>query len=217
MECAIRFDPNDVHRRLKALGLTFEECMRVVNAMVAAFNGCTDNDPPTAAGWDAWRFGTRTFRDVKRSHGWEKDDQDNLSTIVHPDRAFRIAVVNTNEATGVREAQPKNKSAKGSGSERAVRLNREPPLPIPEFLKEYEEALAAAARSDAPIWYLCAYISNDAVRAELSFPMTVEGGYLCNWRERIILIDQNGPVCDVRGRDDDDYGPDFDIPVRRKR
>ena len=51
----------------------------------------------------------------------------------------------------------------------------------------------------------------------LSFPMTVEGGYLCNWRERIILIDQNGPVCDVRGRDDDDYGPDFDIPVRRKR
>ncbi|PAV66197.1 hypothetical protein WR25_25306 [Diploscapter pachys] len=67
MECAIWFDPNDVERRLKTLGLTFEECVRVVNAMVAAFNGCTDNDPPTAAGWDAWRFGTRTFRDIAPS------------------------------------------------------------------------------------------------------------------------------------------------------
>ena len=216
MECAIWYDPADVRQRLKELDLTFEECMRVVDSMVGAFNGFTENDPPTAAGWDAWRYGTRSFRDIKRSQKWEKDDQDNLSTIVHPSRKFRIAVVNTNESTGILAAKPKNKSAKGHGSEKAVMLNRQPPLPLPEFIKHFEDALAAAARSDARIWYLCAYITGEAVRAELSFPMTVESGYLSDWKERIILIDPDGPVCNADRSGDDDYGPDFDIPVRRK-
>lgn len=216
MECAVWHKPHDVRSRLKRLDLTFEDCMSVVEAMVAACNGGTDNDPPTARGWDAWRYGTRRFREVKRPDGWEKDDQENLSTIVHPSAKFRIAVANTNEATGILNGTPKNKSAKGVGSERAVELNRQPPLPLPEFLEHFEKAKAAAARAGARIWYLCVHIDGELVRAELSFPTTVEGGFLGDWEERIILIDPKGPVCESDRSSGDDYAPDFDIPVRRK-
>lgn len=62
--------------------------MAVFDAMKAAAGGATENDPPSARGWDTWRFGVRRWREIKRPHGWEKNDSENISTIVHPDLEF---------------------------------------------------------------------------------------------------------------------------------
>lgn len=63
-------------------------------------------------------------------------------------------------------------------------------------------------------WYLLCHRQGDAVRAELSLPVVVNGGGRIElWRERIILpvIDLGqGPAPVI------DSGPDLDVPVHRK-
>jgi hypothetical protein len=190
--------------------------MEAFDAMVAAVGGCTDNDPPSAKGWDGWRFGVRRWREIKRPHGWEKNDAENISTIVHPQLQFRIAVANTDEATGLIVAEPRSRSSKGDGSKRAVELNNSPPLPLPGFREEFDRQLRAAAAASCHIWYFCGYIEGQVRRLELSKPTSIQGGHFCGWEERIILIDGNGPVCGRSSGRDDDYGPDVEVIVRRK-
>ena len=216
MPSLVRIEPYDVQVALAALDLTFEECMAAFEAMAAAVGGCTDNDPPTAPGWDAWRFGVRRWREIKRSQGWLKNDAENICTIVHPKAAFRIAVANTDESTGIVSANPRSRSVKGDGSRRAVALNNSPPLPLPEFIEEFERQLKAAAAAQAHIWYFCAYIQGDVRRLELSKPTGIVGGHFSGWDERIILIDKDGPVCGRSKPIDEIYGPDVEVVVRRK-
>lgn len=214
--CVVVSSPTEVRSRLRQLDLTFEECAQVVEAMVAAANGCTENDPPSARGWDSWRFGVRRWRDIKRPQGWLKDETENLSTVVHPDAKFRIAVSNTNEATGLLAGRPDSRSSKGDGSKRAVDINRQPPLPIPEFEEEFERQLRAAAAARAHIWYLCVFNDGENIRAELSKPARIESGHFVGWQERIILMDEDGPVTE-RKTGTDDFGSDVEVTVRRKR
>lgn len=216
MKTIILSSSPEIRARLRQLGLTFEECMEVIEAMIAAANGCTDNDPPSARGWDSWRFGVRRWREIKRQQGWEKDETENLSTIVHPDGEFRIAVSNTDEGTGILAGQPKSKSIKGDGSRRAVEMNQQPPLPFPEFQAEFDRQLRAAAAAHVHIWYLCLFNDGNSIRAELSKPTRIEGGHFVGWQERIILIDQDGPVSLRAVVNNDDFGPDVEVTVRRK-
>lgn len=216
MSCLVRIEPYDVQAALAALDLTFEECMAAFEAMTAAVGGCTENDPPTAPGWDARRFGVRRWREIKRSQGWLKNDAENICTIVHPKASFRIAVANTDESTGIVSAKPRSRSVKGDGSRRAVALNNSPPLPLPEFVEEFERQLKAAAAARSHIWYFCAYIQDDVRRLELSKPTGIVGGHFSGWDERIILIDRDGPVCGRTKPIDEIYGPDAEVVVRRK-
>ncbi len=208
--------PADVRARLRQLDLSFEEAMQAFAAMTAAYGGCTDNDPPSARGWDAWRFGVRRWRELKRPMGWAKNDAENISTIVHPSADFRIAVANTDEGTGIAGGQPRSRSVKGDGSRRAVALNHSPPLPLPGFREEFDRQLRAAAEARAHIWYFCAFIEGDERRLELSKPSSIEGGHFHGWDDRIILIDLDGPVCGRGTAATDDYGPDVEVTVRRK-
>lgn len=216
MECVILDSPPEVRARLRQLDVEYEECVEVVKAMIGAANGCTDNDPPSARGWDSWRFGVRRWRDLKRPQGWLKDETENLSTIVHPDAKFRIAVSNTDESTGLRSGHPRSKTMKGDGSRRAVDFNRQPPLPIPEFQEEFRRQLLAAAAAHAQIWYLCLFNDGETVRAELSKPGGIEAGHFAGWQERIILIDDDGPVGDRSVVEDGDFEPDVEVTVRRR-
>jgi hypothetical protein len=216
VECVVVDSPPDVRARLRQLDIDYEECIEVVKAMIAAANGCTDNDPPSARGWDSWRFGVRRWRDIKLPQGWHKDETENLSTVVHPDAKFRIAVSNTDESTGLRWGHPKSRTVKGEGSRRAVDLNRQPPLPIPEFEEAFKRQLLSAAAAQAQIWYLCLFNDGESVRAELSKPGGIEGGHFIGWHERIILMDDEGPVGDRAIIADNDFGPDVEVKVRRR-
>ena len=58
-------NPIEVVNRLEELGVTRDELLEVVDAMVSARADCTSNDPPGAPGWSSWRMGTRRLREVK--------------------------------------------------------------------------------------------------------------------------------------------------------
>ena len=214
-EAAVYFRPEDADARLWRLArLQRQDLMEALVAAVAAVGACTDNDPPTARGYDAWRFALRRLRDVLRPQGWEKYDTANFSTIVsHPAR-IRIAVVNTDDATGDPRIYPTNRSRKGANSDRASQINQFV-LPFAEWTEiEPEEAAIPGYAT----WYLCIYVEGHQVRAELSLPTRMEGGYFADWGERIILTSSGdgwSSATDMPELGDDD-GPVFEVPITRR-
>lgn len=212
---SVYYEPSDVDLRLGALGgLERLNLLLGVEAAVAAVGGCTDNDPPAARGWDCWRAATRRLREIHRALGWEKDDTANFSTIVHSGHRIKIAVANTDDATGNRLVAPTNRSRNGATSDRASQINQMV-LPFTEWRSETEPERAVTP--GYATWYLCIFVDGDRVRAELSMPTRLDGGYFVEWSERIILIssdeDWARPAVPVFG---DDPGPEFEVPVFRK-
>jgi hypothetical protein len=206
--------PEDADARLLRLGgLRRADLMEAVAAAVAAVGACTDNDPPTARGYDAWRSALRRLREVMRPQGWEKDDTGNFSTVVNRSARVRIAVVNTDDATGNARVYPTNRSRKGSHADRASQINQFN-LPFPEWAETEPEDAAIPGYAT---WYLCVHVEGQRVRAELSLPTKVEGGYFADWKERILLVssddDWSGTGLPEIGDDD---GPVFEVPVSRK-
>lgn len=54
----------EVANRLAERGTSRDLMMAVLDAMVAAKNECTENDPFGSRGWRAWQMGTRRNREV---------------------------------------------------------------------------------------------------------------------------------------------------------
>jgi hypothetical protein len=212
-----RDDPTDVANRLEKLGWTFDELMEIVHAMVRARNDCTENDPIGAPGYMAWKTGTRRLREIGRPKGLEKDETDQIPSAVDPKRGLKFTVSNTDDGTSLKDRIPQNNNRKGPGLDRIVKKNQ-------ETLFDYMDApykvipLSTAKKQPGIIqcWHLCVYNEVDDVRAELSCPVGVEGGYFVDFIERIVLCGPGGPGPKVsRMRPGDDS--DFDIPVYRKR
>jgi hypothetical protein len=185
--------------------------------MVSARHSCTDNDPSSAPGWMAWKDGTRRLREIGRAKGLSKAEFDQIPCIVDEKRKLRFSVANTDDGTAIEKRIPQNRSKKGPGTERAATDNQG------SLFDNLEDALNVIPLSRSnPVpgiivsWFVLTYCEGDEVRAELSCPTAVEGGFFSNFYERIVLI---GPSDDgpsgVRRKLPDD-GPEFDIPVIRK-
>jgi hypothetical protein len=222
MPTKILKDQIEVGNRLETLNFTREELLEVADAMIGAKAECTDNDPPGARGWLSYRWGTRRLREVKLTQeDWEKDDTDQIASILNKKLSIRVAVSNTDDGTGIDDPDryPQNRSKKGGATDRAVHVNQ---LSFMEALDASVKvvALRAEDRPSGPVitWYLCVYSEGDVFRAELSCPVGIDGGFFTGFVERIFLIgadDDSGEP--LRRRTDD--GPDhseFDIPVTRK-
>lgn len=219
--CAlIRVTPLEIDDRLNDFGIVRDQLIAIVHAMVAAKAECTDNDPPSAPGWSSWRHGTRRAREIFRSKGWLKDDA-GLSTIVNHSLGMRIAVANTDDATGIAsdEVNPQNVSRKGAATDRAVDGNQKslfrdlpPDEKIIPFVPRERHTSAYAT------YYVCVFGEGVEVRAEFSCPIKVVDGFFVGFSERIILVKPGewppAPM-DKREEPDSDV-TEFDIPVRRK-
>jgi hypothetical protein len=214
MPMVVRSEPWEVDHRLAELGLTREVLIEVVRACAAAHGACTDNDPPNAKGIEVWRWGVRRLREILRPQGFDKDDTGGFSTVVHHERKLRIAVINTDEMTGVPGNHiPQNRARKGPNSQRAAAVN--------QLLPGVESWPMLTAAGQAPVstyatWHLCVYIDGEAVRAELSLLNGFDSGYFTECRERIILLGLGDwdDLDSIQGPED--LGPDFDVDVRRK-
>ena len=214
MAAILRVEAWDVDQRLDQLGLDRERLVDVVRACVAAHGGCTDNDPANAKGWEVWRWGVRRLRELYRSEGFEKDDTGGFATLVNPPLRYRIAVVNTDDATGiVGDRIPQNRSRKGPASEEAVSANVQflPGVDWPRRTAAGREPIA-----DFSTWHLCIYVDGDVVRAELSLLVEFEAGYFTDCYERIILLGAGDWEKLELGGADRDAGPEFEVDVRRK-
>lgn len=212
-----RDGPIDVANRLDELGWSADQLLDVVFAMVKARNDCTENDPLGAGGWMAWKSGTRALREIGRPMGLEKNDADGIPSLIDRRRGLKFTVSNTDDGTALRDRIPQNNNKKGVGQGRIIQDNQSS---LFEIMDAPHKVVPISTIRKQPgvilCWHLCVYSNVDDVRAELSCPVGMEGGYFIDFIERIKLIgpsEGGGP--DVRRlRPDDDS--EFDIPVIRK-
>jgi hypothetical protein len=211
-------NPVEVDNRLDSLGWKREELLEVVDAMVRARYNCTDNDPSGAAGWMAWKDGTGRLREIGRSNGLHKAEFDQIPVVLDQGRKLRFSVSNTDDGTAIKSRIPQNCSKKGPGTERAITGNQG------SLFDGHEEIFKVVPISRARpqpglivSWFLCTYSEGDEVRAELSCPIAVQGGFFADFSERLVLIGPDDDSGGVRRKlDDDRDGSEFDIPVVRK-
>jgi hypothetical protein len=220
--------PIEVVNRLEELGMPDRDTLiAVAEAMVSARTECTDNDPPGAPGWSSWRMGTRRLREETLSKdGWERDDTDQIPSVVCRARNIRIAVSNTDDGTcdeGGRS--PQNSSKKGAATDRAIQVNQGSFFDVLDASLTNVVAFPGNDDASTPTlitWYLCVYCNGEDIRAELSCPISVEAGFFSGFNERIFIVGHDGsdgmPVRRIIPNENDDSsnGEGLEIVVRRK-
>lgn len=209
-------EPWEVNARLEGLCVTRGQMMQALEACVAAYAGCTENDPPTARGYRVWQMGTRRLREVLAADGWERDDQGGYSSVVNHEAKLRIVVMNTDEGTGSEHLNPQNRSRKGPTSRRVAEANQLAFPAAAEWPVVVKLGTKSVVEDDYVTWHLCVHIDNDTVRAELCILVDFEDGFFRDCRDRILLIGPEDNDFLDPGADIDDLGPDFEIEVRRK-
>lgn len=188
MQTAIVSTPAEAKSRLTDLGWEEVELAEVVHAMVAGRNGCTANDPSSAPGWMAWKEGTRRIREIGATKGWRRMDIDQVPWTIDIERGLKFTVVNSNEAAGMVAQDPQNRSKKGAGIERTVYANAtQLSFAFPEMLMDLSEGSLPDRMLEAVSWYLFVYNEGDIIRAELSCPVEISGGFFSKFKERIFL------------------------------
>src|SRR3984885_9995799 len=185
MSAKIVRKPIDVGNRLEELGIDRIKLRDIRDAMVSARADCTQNDPPSAPGWSSWRMGTRRLREVMlREKHWEKDETDQISAVVNQKLRIRIAVANTDDATGleIEGHLPQNRSKKGAATDRVIQANQG------SFMDKLDASLTVVplkgkTAPSGPIktWYLCVYNEGDTVRSELSCPSGLDNGFFTDF------------------------------------
>lgn len=211
MTAIIYAEPGERNRRLRALGCSRSQLIEVVEACVAARGGCTDNDPKSAPGYEAWRVGTRLLREIFLRKEWEKYDLNGIEAIINHALKIRISLVNTDAGTGDISKSPRNRTLKGPATQKVTDLNNQAELPgIPGL---------GDGIGDEPgyeMWHLCVFDDGNLVRAELSCPIEFKSGFFVKFKERIFILgpgEWNDPDSRSKGRD---FGQEVDIQIRRK-
>jgi hypothetical protein len=182
-------------------------------APVFAAGNVTENDPPGTQGYETYRFGVRRLREMLRPDGWVSDNTEGLATIASHQLRMRIAIANTDDATGVADRLPQNRREKGPTAGRAAAINGAL-LPGIEWPYAVQTTPSGIPVTQYATWYFCIYIDRDDVRAELSLLNGFQFGFFTEWQERIILLQPGGWKTVDLPAFDDDPGPEFDVDVR---
>src|SRR5262249_26520522 len=118
----IKTKPYEIINALHELGrgLTVEVIEQAIKAGEIARDSCTKNDPPSTPGFVAWSVTVRTFRDLLIPQGWERNDDQNFSTVISPDKDYAIAISTGNDGTGDETKEPNTKYPRGAATQAAV-------------------------------------------------------------------------------------------------
>lgn len=206
--------PFDARRRLAELGVGVDAIIKALQAGHLARLSCTENDPPFIPGTEAWRYVVRTLREELVSKGYRKADPHNFSLIINDARKLNISVASADAMTRNKSGSPKTKHLKGLFTEAVTLRNRHIEGLFPEDISE--EVRTAISILEHPTWILLIYITDEEVRAELSYPDEIEEGQIISWKERIFIPDSADDDGGKR-KPIDDVEPDIDVPVRRRK
>ncbi|MDG5750099.1 hypothetical protein P8R33_03170 [Qipengyuania sp. XHP0211] len=216
--------PLEAQLKLERIGLTSEQVLEIIHAMASAKADATENDPPGAAGWSAWRMGIRRSREVtihdKRFPDWERDEEGQVSSVLNRKLGVRLLVSNTGDGTGIAEQDrfPQNRSKKGAATDRIVQNNQG----VFDFMEVAPNVVHLHAPGDAEqgivSWYVCVYCEGDELRAEVSCPIGIEGGFFTGFSDRIIVLgDDEIDIDPIEGELPEGEVVDIDVPVSRKK
>lgn len=210
MAAILHTDQRVVDRRLRQIfNSTRDQWVKVVTAAVAARAGRTDDDAKAAPGFYAWNAGTAELRRVFCREGYERGDEDGVETVINRELGVMVAVMNADAGAGDAAKTPRNRTLKGSASEKVVDLNNQH-----ELFKPTE--MSAPKERACSLWYLCIYDNGETVRAELSRPIEYRGGYIVKFSERIFILGPGDWEKTIVKPADEEPGTEFEISVIRK-
>ncbi len=170
--------------RLRELGVEPEWLTDAILAGEAEAMLCTLNDPPNFAGISRHAHTVRILREKAVPHGWKRENPRNSCRIVSPGREIAIIAASGNELTGLNQRQqPSTKYGKGVTLVDAVAANAQ----LEFDLGLDPELLADDQATGIETWVLLYYRDKNQIRAELSRPESMVGGFIDQWAERIIL------------------------------
>jgi hypothetical protein len=221
MERVLFNEPGEVHTRLKSLGLEEAELVRVVQFGQASRAECTENHPPSYAGYTGWAETVRALREYLIPLKWTRCNDGNWPLAVSPCEKFAIAVATGNEATGLSSITPSTKASKGPRTAQAVTVNLQLAFDFGTIA-----AINTAIPSDLrkatgrTTWFLLIHVDRkkSELRCELARPVRMsEDGRVDDWAERIILsatpLDPDPETSfGTNGPD----GPDFTAEIKRR-
>lgn len=182
-ETILRDSPAETEGRLKELRLSTEVLVDAVRTGELERLSCTDLDPASAAGFEAWRWAVRRLRELLVPRGWRAVNDRNLPLVVEPSLSIAVAVTSGDDSTGTL-FPPTTLHPKGPATETYIEVNRRQLLLFPA----QPSFVPTPSRSERVTWLLLVRPRKDSVRVELSLPASIdEFGYIQSWRERLIL------------------------------
>jgi len=211
MAALIHSDRRTADRRLRQyFSSTRDQWIAVVKAAVAARARCTEDNAKSAPGFHAWDAATARSRQIFRREGWDRGDHNGIEVIVNHELKKMIAVMNTDGGTADPMRSPRNRTHKGSATERVIDLNNQ---------YEMFRSSDVAPLTEAPysLWYICIFDDGSRVRAELSRPSEYLAGSIVKFSERIFILEEGDwekVLLEPQGGDD--HGGELEINVRRR-
>ena len=217
MAALLRKNPIEVRNRLAELGWTREQLVEVIDAMVSARNDTTENDPSSAPGWMSWKDGTRRLREIALPMGWQRDETNNVPSVVNLEKGVKLTVCNTDDSTGVEGHTPQNRTKKGPATDRMI-AQQGCLFPLSE-MPNVVSFQGTRQPGLLTTFYLCVYHEGEEVRAELSCPVDAQAGYFTDFVERILLLASGDDYRGIKVVPEigNHGGTEFDIPVSRKK
>lgn len=180
-------EPSEVASRLSHFGITAEEVVPLIEAVVAARNDVVSVDALTAAGTKAYLAGVRHLRFLFLPKGWELDSTNGVESVVQVETGMRIVYQSVESAcVGIRGPQPIN--AKGPAAENAIKMGQGVLFHEEELPEVAPDKIAGLS---SMLWFLCVSVNDEDdedVRAELSLPSAIENGHFKGFLERIFII-----------------------------
>jgi hypothetical protein len=182
----------------------------------------TGNYPRCYSGLSSWAEIVKKLRDLLLAKGWHKTLHAGLEGVMSPEGSVEILVETGDERTGDETSiiGPTTKYPKGDGIAEAIDNNY-----LLEFgnteIKRNEEIRNQefhSAEGMSHTWFLLHHTApNGEIRIELSRPLTIAGGFVNEWAERIILspIPPAGSTLVVP--EDNPVNPEIDVRRRESK
>ena len=167
-----------------SFGVTRDELIDVVRAVVGARADAVDDDPATAEGLFAYIFGTRHLRAILCSKGWLRHRTENIESAKHPTRHLKLVYQSVDVAASLQRA-PRAVSGKGADADRIIDSAQGSLFTDEELARGH---FTVRGPINSGVWFFCVSVNGDDVRAELSLPSAIKGSNFFEFLERIFIL-----------------------------
>lgn len=134
-------------------------------------------DPPSATGYETWRWGTRFLREHEAlaKNEWQICERDQVSGIFNAKLNIKLTMLPTDSNTGTAKS-PRNATIKGPSTCKLIDHNS-------------GQGNFSFIKSEQPpaLWCLCTYFCDFYVAAEISRPSMQVNGFVRDYSDRIIV------------------------------
>ena len=204
----VRKDENAKQRLAELSGLTLDVFEEALFSGHSGSARSTASHAKNAAGTYRWHETLAALRSALTSQQWEQRDEKNAPRIVSPDGKIALMVATGNAKTGTKD-NPSNATSKGIMTQLDVWNNDESQQMV------IEEIAKLISSTSPKTWMLLYFYSEryNHIRAELSQPTQMQGGFVTKWEERIILPTIELGTADMLSDAQPDETPEIDFEI----